>query len=129
MSTRTNLRPQQVLSASMATNKISAVTILQSLTKLSYGISWTGTTPVGTVSVQASNDYSLNPNGVTVDNAGTWTTLTLEYNGGLVTTVPVSGNSGNGFIDVTTGAYAVRLIYTAASGTGTIVATIVGKVS
>ena len=130
MSTRTNMRPQPVIiNGSMAGNLTSTPTILQSLTLVSYSLSWSGTSPVGTVSVQVSNDYALNSNG-SVQNAGTWNTLTLQYNGGATTTIPVSGNTGTGFVDVSgTGAYAIRLIYTAASGTGTLQATINGKVS
>lgn len=129
MSSRPVLRPFQVLTAgSMAGNLTSSVTVLQSVTKLSYALSWTGTSPVGTVSVQASNDYSISGVGV-VSNTGTWTTLTLSYNGNSVTTVPVTGNTGNGFIDVITAAYAVRLIYTAASGVGSLTVTISGKIS
>ncbi len=129
MSARPVLRPKQVITAgSMAGNLISSATVLQSVTKLSYALSWTGTSPVGTVSVQASNDYSISPVGV-VDNAGTWNTLTLSYNGNSVTTVPVTGNTGSGFIDVITAAYAVRLIYTAGSGVGSLTVTISGKIS
>lgn len=102
---------------------------MQSLTKISYGLSWSGTSPVGTVSIQVSNDYALDPNGG-VENAGTWNTASLNYNGAVVTTIPISGNTGNGFIDVLeTAGYAIRLIYTSASGTGSLTATVVGKVS
>lgn len=138
MSTRTNLRPQIVIpspqgspanGASMAGNITSAPTVMQSLSQCSYSLSWSGSTPVGTVSVECSNDFSLNPNG-TVLNAGTWNIMTLNYGGSAVTTVPVSGNSGNGFIDILdTAAYAVRLIYTAGSGTGTLQVIFNGKVS
>lgn len=130
MSTRTNLRPQPVITAgSMAGNLTSAPTILQSISGISYEISWTGSTPVGTVSVQTSNSYSLNPDG-TVNNPGVWTTLVLEVSGSFVTSIPISGNTGNGMIDpITTDAYAIRLIYTASSGTGTLTATVNGKVS
>ena len=112
----------------MSQSETSLVTVLQSITKAAYAVTWTGTSPVGTLSIQASNDYSIEPSGI-VNNAGTWTTLTLQYNGSAVTTIPVSGNTGTGLIDITTSAYAIRLIYTAASGTGKLTATIVGKVS
>lgn len=130
MSTRTSLRPQTVLTAgSMAGNLISSPTVLQSLTKASYTLSWSGTSPVGTVSIQGSNDYSLNPNG-TVLNSGTWNTLTLSVSGVPSTTVSISGNTGSGAIDVLeTALYAIRLIYTAASGTGSLTAIFNGKVS
>lgn len=131
MSTRTGLRPQPVIvNGSMAGNLTSTPTILQSLTSVGYSLSWTGTSPVGTVSIQLSNDYALNPDGRTVENSGTWTTMTVSYNGSNVTTVPVTGNTGTLYIDITkTAGYASRLIYTFTSGTGTLNALINGKVS
>lgn len=129
MSTRTSLPPQIVLNAaSMAGSLISSPTILQSLSKIAYQAVWTGTSPVGTISIQGSENYSLNPNGQ-VNNTGTWTTLTLAYNGTLVTSVPVTGNTGDALIDLETGIYALRLIYTRTSGTGTITVTTSGKVA
>lgn len=133
MSTRTNLRPQTVIpaaSGNMATNITSTPTILQSLSQVSYAVKWTGTSPVGTLSMQVSNDYALNPDGQTVANAGTWNTVPLDVGGTVSTTIAVSGNTGNGFIDVNdTSAYAVRLVYTAGSGTGSLSAIINGKVA
>lgn len=90
---------------------------------ISYALSWAGTSPVGAASVQVSNDYSVNTAGIVV-NAGTWTTLTLSA------PTTISGNTGNGFIDVdATAAYAMRLIYTATSGTGTLQVVANAKVS
>lgn len=138
MSTRTTLRPQVVIpspqgspanSGAMTANITSAPTVLQGLSELSYGYSWTGTSPIGTMSVQVSNDYSVLPNG-TVNNAGTWNTIPILLSSGSVaTSAPVTGNTGNGFFDVATAAYAVRTIYTFSSGTGALTATIAGKVS
>lgn len=135
MSTRTNLRPQAVIggnsgvSGSMATNITSMATVLQSLTSGSYAFSWSGTSPVGTVSFQVSDDYSLDPKGQVL-NAGTWNTAPVSVAGTSVTTIPITGNTGNGYLEVLgTGAYASRVIYTAGSGTGTLTVTVVGKVS
>lgn len=130
MSTRTGLRPQRVLTAaSMAGSLISLPTILQSLSKASYALSWSGTSPVGTVSVQGSNDYALNPDG-TVQNSGTWTALTLSVAGVPSTTVAISGNTGSGIIDIVdTALYAIRLIYTFGSGTGSLTVFFNGKVA
>lgn len=90
---------------------------------ISYDISWVGSTPVGVMSVEISNTYSQNGDG-TVRNPGNWTTLPLSA------TPSVSGSPGNGFIDVEAlGAYAIRIIYTRTSGTGTMNITISGKVS
>ena len=129
MSTRTNLRPQIVINAgSMAGNLTSSPTILQSLTRVAYSIVWSGTSPVGTLSIQGSGDYSVDSTG-TVLNAGTWTTMTFYVNGAAATSAPVTGNTGNGIIDISTAVYAIRLVYTRASGTGTMTATINAKVS
>jgi len=107
----------------------SDVTIIQKVSMMSYGYSWAGSTPVGTISVEVSNDYALNADG-TVKNAGTWNVLVLNVGGSPVTSVSVSGNTGNGFIDIDQlGAYAIRTIYTKGSGTGTLQAIFTGKVA
>ena len=138
MSSRPQISPEIVIPASqaqppndssMATTIISAPTIVQKLSMVGYGLSWTGTSPVGTASIQVSNDYSQYADG-SVNNPGTWTTMPVQYNGTTVTSVPVTGNTGNGFIDVDlTAAYAIRLVYTASSGTGTLQVIINGKVA
>jgi hypothetical protein len=112
----------------MAANIISSPFILNGQAGCSFGFSWTGTSPVGTISIQGSNDYSIAQIS-NVTNPGTWNTLTLNYNGSAVTTVPVSGNTGNGLIDLNfTSVYAVRAIYTAVSGSGNLTATLFCKV-
>lgn len=130
MSTRTGLRPQVVLNAGdMSGNLTSQPTILQSLSCGSYSVTWTGTSPVGTLSLQVSDDYKLNPDG-TVENAGTWNTAPLSSGGTTMSTIPITGNTGNGFIDILgTGSYAIRLIYTAGSGTGSLTIVVNGKVT
>lgn len=130
MSTRSNLRPVVVLkAATMTTDQTSAVTVLQSITEIAYMFFWSGTSPVGAIAIQGSNDYSLNPNG-TVNNAGTWTPLTVSYNGSNVSSIPISGNSGSGIVDIVkTALYAVQCVYTAVSGTGTITIVVNGKIS
>lgn len=138
MSTRTNLRPQIVIpsptgspanGSSLAGNITSQPILMQSLTGMGFSYSWTGTSPVGTISVQVSNDYKQDAQG-RVLNAGTWNTLTLNLSGIPVTSIPLTGNSGNGFIDVEqTQAYAIRTVYTAGSGTGTLQAIANGKVA
>lgn len=96
---------------------------------LSYAFSWVGTSPVGTLKVQVSNDFALNPDG-SVLNAGTWNTLTFTLNGSVVSSAPVSGNSGTGFIDIAqTGSYAIRTLFTFTSGIGTLQAWLNGKVA
>ena len=123
MSSRPQFNPYPVISsASMTGNVTSKVTVIQKLSQIGYDISWTGT-PVGTFSVQISNTYSQNAAGA-VTNAGTWTTLTLSNS------PAASGSAGSGYIDITgCSAYAMRLVYTAGSSTGTLNATINAKVA
>lgn len=130
MSTRPQFSPHPVIAAgNMAGNVTSPATIVQKISMFSYSYSWTGTAPVGTIGVQVSNDYSLNADG-SVGNAGTWNNLPLNVSGSIVTTVPVTGDTGNGFVDIDQmGAYAARTVYTATSGTGTLRVIISGKVS
>lgn len=138
MSTRTSLRPQTVIpsaqaspasTGSMAASITSAPTLLQSLTMVNYAVVWSnGSTPVGTISVEASNDCVVSSEGGV--SGGTWNTLPLDLNGVTVTSIPLSGNSGNGMIDIDgLAAYAVRLVYTRASGSGTLAVTVTGKVA
>lgn len=130
MSTRTGLRPQIVLNAGdMSGSLISQPTVLQSLSCGSYSLTWAGTSPVGSVSLEVSDDYKLNPDG-TVENAGTWNVAPISVSGTPATSAPVAGNTGTGFIDILgTGAYAIRVIYTATSGTGALTITVNGKVT
>lgn len=131
MSTRPQLTPFKVITnGDMSQASItSSVTIIQKISMLSYSYSWVGSTPVGTISVQVSNDYAITPNGA-LENAGTWTTLTLDVAGTPATSIAVSGNTANDFIDIRQlGAYAIRTVYTKGSGTGSLQATINGKVS
>lgn len=124
MSTRPQLPPQQVITnGNMSGTLTSLVTIVQKISMLSYQVNWTGSSPVGVVNIQVSNDYSTNSAGA-VSNPGNWTTLALS------SPATVSGNTGVGYIDVPeTGAYAMRIQYVPASGSGTMQAYVTGKVA
>lgn len=130
MSTRTTFRPQQVITngdMSQATIT-SKPTILQSLNEACYTFSWTGSSPVGSIALQISNNYALDSGGG-VANAGTWNTVTIDVAGTPAQSVTISGNTGNDTIDpIKTGAYAVRLLYTKVSGTGSLQCYINAKV-
>lgn len=130
MSIRPEIKPYPViLNGSMAGNITSSVTIIQKLSMISYGLSWIGTTPVGTIQVQVSNDYSIDATGETA-NAGTWNAITFSSAGLLVSSIPITGNTGNGFIDIDQiAAYAIRVVYTRTSGTGTLQCVLNAKVA
>ncbi len=114
--------PQIVLaSGDMSGDLTSMVTIIDQLVMASYAITWSGSSPVGTISVEVSNDYSINQDG-TERNPGVWNALPLSA------PTDVSGSSGHGFIDIDAQAgYALRLVYTSTSGTGTLQVVLMGK--
>lgn len=130
MAFRPQISPMQVITnGAMTGNITSLVTLVPKISMFSYSYSWTGSSPVGAVSVQFSNDYSIDSKGAVL-NAGTWNTISFASSGSIVTSIAVSGNSGNGLIDIfQTGCYATRTIFTYTSGSGTLQAFINGKVS
>lgn len=130
MAFRPEIRPLPVLiNSDMSKNETSLPTVIPKISMVSYGYSWAGSSPVGALSVQVSNDYSLDATG-TVLNAGTWNTIYFYAGGSLVNTLAVSGNTGNAYIDIPQiSSYAIRTVYTYTSGTGTLQAILVGKVS
>lgn len=130
MALRPQISPFPVIeNGNMSGNLTSEVTIIQKISLFSYSYSWSGSSPVGTISIEISNDYALDAAG-DVKNPGTWTTLTfINQDGDLVTEFDVSGNTGNGQVDVETAAYAIRTIYTRTSGSGTLQCLACGKVS
>lgn len=129
MSNRPFIKPTPVITnASMSANITSLVTLLPQLTRGSFQVRWaSGSTPIGTITLQGSDDYSLDSSGV-VSNAGTWTGMDVSVSGVTVTTVPVTGNSGSIIIEFQTGVNALRIFYTRSSGTATMNAIITAKV-
>lgn len=124
MSTRPMIGPYPVITnGDMSGNLTSLITIIKSLSLVSYSLTWSGTAPVGNISVQVSNDYSITSNGE-VNNPGTWNTLPLSAS------TAVTGNNGMGFIDIDANAgYALRVVYTKVSGIGSLNVIVAGKVS
>lgn len=130
MSIRPEIKPYAaIVNGNMASVTVTSTpTIIQKISMVSYAYSWTGSTPVGTLAVQVSNDYSIDAQGAT-SNAGTWNTIYFYYGGVLANSVAVTGNTGNAYIDIPQiSSYAIRTVYTKGSGTGTLQATINGKV-
>jgi hypothetical protein len=131
MSTRPNINPFPVISSgSMAADITSDVTVMPLVSGVSYQVVWTGTSPVGDLYLQGSNTYELNPDG-SVKTQGTWSTMYVSINGGApAASMPISGNTGDGLIEVErTNLKYIRLFYDRTSGTGTLNATLTGKVA
>ena len=130
MSSRTHLSPFVLLNAADMTKNLSGVTILHSLSVVSYDISWAGTSPVGTITVQLSNSYKQNSDG-SVLAFGNWNNIPFQNSTGvIVPSIAVSGNTGSDFIDIrVTGAEAIKFVYTPTSGTGALTVVISGKVT
>lgn len=132
MSSRPNIQKYPVIvDGDMSGSLTSTASILPIITLGCYQYSWTGTTPVGAISVEVSNDYNArqSPDGGKA-NAGTWTAIYFTLNGSaVVNSAPLSGNTGSGIIEFSTSAAAVRTVYTRTSGTGTLQAVINCKVA
>ena len=124
MSSRPILPPFPVITnGDLSTTITSKVSIIQNITLVSYDISWSGAAPIGDIAVQVSNTYAVNDQGIPINNNPTWATVILSA------PTSISGNTGTGFIQLSDlSAYAIRLVYTPTSGTGTLTATVVGKV-
>lgn len=133
MSIRSELRPYQVIDdGNMADDVTSDVTVIQKISLISYTVSWSGSSPSGTLAIQISNDYKLGPDG-SVSNAGNWSSVPFNGSGAATPalTLSVSGNTGTANLSTvhSNSAYAVRLFYDRTSGTGTLQAHICGKVA
>lgn len=97
--------------ASLAGNLTGVVTNVQNLDKASIHISWTGTSPVGVVTVEARNS-----------DKDSWYTVDMGA------AINISGNSGDHLLVFNElPFYDMRLQYTASSGTGTVDAIITMK--
>ena len=130
MAERPRLKPHRVIEdGNMTGNITSDVTVVPEISLISYTYSWSGTSPVGTVKVQVSNDYAIDAQG-NVSNAGNWADISFLTGTGFSASVAVSGSPGTANIVLPLcGAYAFRTVYTRTSGTGTLQAYICGKAS
>lgn len=97
----------------------STVLDIRTLRACAFQATWTGT-PTGTIAIQGSIDYSQ---GLTsVISSGTWVDM------GISVSNPPAGSVGSVLIDVgMTGVPFIRLVYTNASGTGTLSVKASGK--
>lgn len=138
MSSRPQQKPHPVIgisdsvnsgvSGSMGASITGKATIITNQTLVGYSFVWSGGgAPVGVITVEVSNDYSIDADG-SVRNAGTWHPL-LDSAGDPIEAA-VSGNTGDGYFTVTGHpAYAIRPKYTRTSGSGTMVCVVTTKVA
>ncbi len=82
------------------------------LDDMSFQATWSGTSPVGTLDVQVSNDHQ--ENGGVVVNAGNWTSI-------YTAPQAVTGNTGTLFLNIAAiSAAFIRCVYAPTSGVGTL---------
>jgi hypothetical protein len=130
MSNRLFLKPFPAIAAgtSASSSRISLISNINQISYMSYSVTFTGS-PVGTLQVEVCNDAQFDPNGAYVAGTGSWVPIYFNVNGTNANSIAISG-AGNTFIDIDGIAAAfMRLHYTATSGSGTISATLAGKVS
>jgi hypothetical protein len=104
----------------ISTDQSSTATNVLNLDNASIQVIWSGGgTPVGTITIEATN---IDPDLPSFDSTTDYVTLTLSG------TIAVSGNSGNHSIILEEMPfYAIRLIYTSTSGTATMSAYLSSK--
>lgn len=100
----------RIAGVSMATSQTSDITTIERMDNIEILVSWTGTSPVGTLTVQRSPDQV------------TW--YPLDFG----SSIPISGNTGTHeiYINQLATPY-IECVYTAVSGTGIITASISTK--
>jgi hypothetical protein len=118
MSRKNILRPFKMLNAvSMASNQTSSVTNVVNIDIAHILVEWSGTSPVGTLAVQARHNQE------STNITGSW----FDLDG--LSAIAISGNTGSHQILLNELPFSeIRLVYTFTSGTGSLTATIQGKV-
>lgn len=112
------LKPYKMLNAAdMSTTQTSAATNTENLDKASIVVRWSGTAPVGAITIEGKNKVQTASGMVDSD----WVTLDFEP-------INVTGNTGNHtilFIELPF--TELRMVYTPTSGVGAITAIITAK--
>lgn len=104
-------------SVSLASNQTSSATFVGYTDNHGIAISWTGTSPIGSLVVEVTNDVIDQPS-----ITPSW--IALDF-GSAIT---ISGASGNHLINVNQGPYhALRMRYVFTSGTGNLTAKLTSK--
>ena len=102
-----------LVNGNMASNITSPVQTLNAQDNVGIQLNWTGT-PTGTFSFQISADYKQDQEG-NVINPGNWISLPVSPS------ISASGSASQAYVDLNQmSSEWVRVVYTAASGTGTL---------
>lgn len=114
---------QNITAGDMSTLSVtSAITNIQTLDNVGIQLEWTGA-PVGSFQIQVSADHAQDEFG-NVTNAGQWIPLTLSYLSGssIVTAQSVPTTVGSPiYLDLNQlSAPWIQVVYTGASGSGTL---------
>ncbi len=131
-STKKTLKQYAVISAGSMTGTAvltSSITAITGMDDLGYQFDFTGS-PVGTFQIQVSANHNQDELGNQI-TAGTWVPVTVTYWNGSAfvsgTTIPTSVGTPI-FVECTQfSAPYIRCVYTNASSTGTLTATVCGK--
>lgn len=103
--------------ADLSGSVTSSATNIEYKDNVGITLSWTGSTPIGTLAIQCSNDFGAI--GVVTP---TW--IALDFG----TTISITGNTGSSLITMNQLPFtAIRAVYTRVSGTGTLSALLSGK--
>lgn len=111
MGRKSVLEPYKIVDGGdISSNVISPETQVKNLDQITYEVVWSGTSPVGEVTVETQVK-------------DVWQAIALP-------TISVSGNSGNHLITINSASHfhKLRLVYTATSGTGSLDVSIIGAV-
>lgn len=95
----------------------SAITNVENTDNIGIVLNWSGSSPVGTMTVDCSNDYDVQS-----PAAAHW--VSLDFG----SAISVSGNTGSSIININQLPYTwLRAVYTKGSGTGTLTAKLSSK--
>lgn len=115
---RRNFNHKMLENADISANVSSNRTNVENTDQAFILVSWTGVSPVGVITIEASNSSDQE------FTKGTEIWETLDFGA----SIDVSGNSGTHQINFTQLSFrAIRFVYTATSGTGTLTAHINGN--
>lgn len=115
------LKPVQLISAGDMSGSITSIACeIQLQDNIGVQLNWSGV-PVGTFSIQVSNDHREDSKG-NILNPGTWVSLPLSPS------ITATGSPDSAYVDLNQlSAMYMRVVFTRTSGSGTLNAFVSGK--